>query len=319
MFNPNQQKIFSCVNLQTGKPCPIPERTVLALGTFDGVHIGHKALLLEAKRVAEEKSKNGKYVTSGVFCFSCPPMDILSPNPPKHITTLDLKLSYMAELGVEVAFVADFSQMRDMSAADFIDFLISELSSVSVVCGFNFKFAKEGEGNASLLSKKFGEDSFIIQPVMYGDEPCSSSRIRAALSGGDIKSASEMLGRPFSISGEVIHGKHLGREIGIPTINIAFSEKAVIPLFGIYVSSVCIDGKEYAAVSNIGRRPSVESTDIPNCETHILDYTGDLYGKKVVVRLYERLRDEEKFSSIEELRSAILSDEQAARQYFESI
>lgn len=319
MFNSRNKSLFRCLDLQSGKPCPIPDKTVLALGTFDGVHIGHRELLLKAVEVTKDRCRIGENTRSGVFCFSFPPMDILSEDPPKHITTLDQKLSYMAELGVEVAFVADFLGMRDMSAADFIDFLISELSSASVVCGFNFRFARRGEGNAALLMEKFGENAFVIQPVLYGDEPCSSSRIRTAIAGGDMKSAAEMLGRPFSVVGKVIHGKHLGREMGIPTINIAFSEKSVIPRLGIYVSSVSVDGAEYAAVSNIGKRPSVENTNVPNCETHILDYNGDLYGREATVKLYKFLRDEEKFSSIEKLRSAILSDEQAARKYFESL
>ncbi|MBR3965942.1 MAG: bifunctional riboflavin kinase/FAD synthetase [Clostridia bacterium] len=291
---------------------------VLAIGNFDGVHLGHKRLIKGAVSFAEQLNSNGKKAASGVFCFSVPPADLLMKSPPPHITTLDAKLKIFASLGAEYAVICDFASVKDMEAEDFIGILKDKCSCISIVCGFNFRFGKNGLGTPDMLKKSefFGENAFVFDAVSDDKGAISSSRIRKAVSDGDIELSNRLLGHPFSISGKVIHGKALGRSLGLPTVNQSFDENSLIPQKGIYVSSVIIDGERFSAVTNIGKRPTFEDGDTVNCETHIIDFEGDLYEKDISVRLHKKIRDEKKFSSPEELVRAIEQDIKTAKNYF---
>ncbi|MEE0967835.1 MAG: riboflavin biosynthesis protein RibF [Clostridia bacterium] len=309
------------IELGSGKrldtaPCPL----VLATGNFDGVHLGHKSLIEKAVSYsAELASKTGQVVKSGVFCFSEPPADYLMPTPPAHISTLMRKLDLFSELGAEYAVIASFPHFRDLSPEEFIVFLKNDCYARAIVCGFNFTFGRFGRGDGAMLKEGFGENAFVMPAVRSEDgEVISSSRIRTLAENGDIETVNALLGRPFTITERVKRGKALGRRLGLPTINQNFAEKALIPKPGIYISETVVGGVAYMSVSNIGKRPTVEVDGRINCETHLLDYEGELYGEDISVRLLKRTRDEKKFSSEEELREAICLDVLTAREYFKN-
>lgn len=314
------KSLFTLIDLKSGKKAgdkDIPSALAIAIGNFDGVHLGHKRLISAAVQMAEGFRSNGENVRSGVFCFSAPPADHLMSAPPRHICTLERKLEIAGELGARYALVGDFAALRNMNETEFIDFLKNECKCRAIVCGFNFKFGKGGKGNPETLKSNFGESALVIDAVTTENGvPISSSRIRELLINGDVEKANSLLGHAFSLDGEVLHGKELGRRLGMPTLNQNFSEKALIPKTGIYVSASIIDGKRHPAVTNIGTRPTVEQNGRINAETHLIDYEGELYGKKIRTELLHRLRDEKKFSSEEELRAAVALDVSSAKEYF---
>jgi riboflavin kinase/FMN adenylyltransferase len=311
--------LITFTDLKSGKRLERDEipSLVLATGNFDGVHLGHKALINKAVAVSREMTASGELTESGVFCFRTSPSDLLSDSPPPHICSHEEKLGLFRSLGVRYAVVGDFSRMRDIEFDTFIDFLKSECLCRAIVCGFNFRFGCGGRGSYEDLIKSFGDNAFVIDAVRSEDGiPISSSRIRSMVLCGDVEGAARLLGHFFFLSGKVFHGKALGRRLGLPTVNQNFDDGALIPKKGIYVTSVNIDGRQYAGVTNIGTRPTVENTDRINCETHLLDFDGDLYEKDITVEFRRRLRDEKKFSSEEELRNAIENDVLSAREYF---
>ena len=316
----SHDSFLSFVSLGSGKEADMSSLPplVLAIGNFDGVHLGHKQLILSAVSYAEELRAKGEEARSGVFFFNTPPADILMDSPPPHITTLEEKLEIFASLGVEYAVICDFSYVKDVKAEDFIRILKEKCLCRAIMCGFNFRFGKMGKGTPEMLKKGdfFGENAFVFDAVMDNGSPISSSRIRTAVMDGDIESANRLLGHPFKISGKVIHGKALGRKLGMPTINQSFDENALIPKRGIYISSVKIGEKHFGAVTNIGKRPTFEESDIINCETHIIDFSGDLYDESISTALYKRIREEKKFSSPDELINTIEQDIFTAKKYF---
>ncbi len=289
---------------------------VLALGNFDGVHLAHKSLIRQA---AELASRLGGGTEGGIFCFEKPPCDFLSPSPQKRICTAQQKLSLAAKQGAAVAVLGDFPSMRDLSPTEFIRLLKEEAGCIAVVCGYNFRFGKGGRGSLEDLRKAFGNMAVTVPEMTLCGEEISSTRIRELLLSGDVEGANRLLGHPYSVNGLVVRGKQLGRTLGLPTVNQFFSEELLIPKNGIYASSCTVDGVTYRAVSNVGLRPTVEDADKVNCETHIIGFEGDLYGRELSIDFFTRLRGEKKFSSVEELQKAILQDVNNAKSYFDSI
>lgn len=290
--------------------------TVLALGNFDGVHIGHRALLREAVKKA---TKLG--IAPGVWLFRAPPTDFLKTPPPPHLSTLEEKLLLFRELGIRYAFVEDFEAIGRISPEAFAkDILQGACHCRYAVCGFNYSFGYKGAGTPELLDALFDGAISEIPPVTADDLPVSSTRIRALLTEGNVKRAGEFLGRPYSFKAPVLHGKALGRTLGFPTVNQDFPPLTVIPKPGIYAVTVRIPESPEAVtlygVANIGRRPTVERSEHINCETFILDFSGDLYGKELEIAFIERLRDERRMSGIDELRATIRNDAAMARRIF---
>ncbi len=293
----------------------LPDRPLsIALGNFDGVHLGHKKLLCAARDAAGVSG-----CASAVWTFtSLVKSDASIPS----LTTQEEKRLRFAESGMEYAIFEEFSAVRSMSAAEFAeDYLLRRLRAAAVVCGFNFHFGRGGTGDAALLREILaghGVPLTVIKPVCACGGIVSSTRIRAALTEGDMESAAEMLGRPFSVSLPVLHGNELGRTIGLPTINQDFPAGHIVPARGIYACLCRIGEHTYPGVANIGTRPSVPGDGHVNCETHIIGYDGNLYGENVRVEFFRRLRDERKFPSLDALQSAIRGDIAAAREYFAS-
>ena len=304
--------IVSCVSTHSGNSLPMPSACVLALGSFDGVHLAHRALLSRAKSL-----RDGAFADAacGAFCFLQPPADLLLGNAaPKHLCTLEQKLEHFASCGIEIAILADFSALQSLSPDAFVKEILQEqCHAVAAVCGFNYRFGKNGKGDANLLGSLMPFTEVQAEIRMEGDT-VSSTRIRSLLTKGDVERAARLLSYSYTLRATVLHGKALGRKLGTPTINQAFPDKALIPSHGVYLTRCRMDGIEKFGVSNVGVRPTVENNAHANCETYLLDFSGDLYGKTVDVSFLKMIRPEIKFSSKEELIAQIELDEQAARR-----
>ncbi len=293
--------------------------TVLALGTFDGVHAGHAALLRQAVSAAENLTKkNSINVDPAVWTFSDSP-----DRKSAHLTTLPDKLSLLASMGIRYVFLYDFASVRTVPADVFAErILLNTCGARAAVCGFNFRFGHMAAGTPKLLSEilaSHNADTYIVNAVMLGGAPISSTRIRTLLTEGDVPAAAHCLGRWFSFSLPVVHGKELGRTIGVPTINQNIPEKLLTPCPGTYATAVSVDGILYPGVTNIGIRPSIRENDthIPNAETHIIGYHGWLYDKSVRVYFRFRLRDERQFGTLEALKEQIAHDVDVSASAFD--
>lgn len=273
----------------------------VVLGNFDGLHIGHKELIRQAK-CSDTKCC--------VFTFRENPFG--SP----RIIGIEKKLELLKAMGVDYACVYDFREIKDMSYVSFIDtVLIEKLSCVRAVCGFNFRFGKGAEGDCHKLKaymESLGREAVVCDAVVYEGDTVSSSRIRACLSEGDIPSANAMLGRPYSVDYHVTHGNKIGRSLGFPTINQAYDGVSVKLPYGVYICS-CM-GRP--AITNFGVRPTVTDKNEPFFETFILDYEGDLYGEDIRVEFHLMIRPEKKFSTYEELSRQIAFDVETTKEFF---
>ncbi|MBQ7821967.1 MAG: bifunctional riboflavin kinase/FAD synthetase [Clostridia bacterium] len=294
-------------------PCEMPP-CVVALGNFDGVHTGHTELLKQAVAVAVKRG-----LMPAVFTFAKHPETVLANRNAPSILTLDDKLEIFKELGIERVYLADFEKIRDYSPDRFVSDILRKTINASVaVCGFDFKFGQYGKGTPEMLTRLMDGEAVVIPPVMKRGQPVSSTLIRLAVESGDTEYAAQMLGRPFYIDFPVIHGKELGRSIGVPTINQNFPAGHVIPAHGVYACTVTIGQKKYAGVANVGSHPTVDTDAQINCETHIVGFTGWLYGQKIKVSFYKKIRDEKKFSSIDELVAQIERDIAQTKEYFDT-
>ena len=303
------------IDLATGKEAVLlPEETLsCAIGNFDGVHLGHKALILRAA------SRPGGATKSAVWTFSEPSSRLLDGKI-GLLTTMEERLSLFRALGIDLVFLEDFDSVRNVEAHSFAENILYRQCQVrTAVCGFNFHYGKNAAGTAETLSESFrllGGHAEIIPPCKIDGIIVSSSEIRAALAAGDVGRAAAMLDRPYSLTAVVREGKRLGHRLGFPTINQLFPVERALPRFGVYATRAAVDGKRYYGVSNVGVRPTVEHTTQANCETYILDFDGNLYGKTVKVEFCHFLRPEEKFESPTALRDAISQNITQTRAFF---
>lgn len=292
---------------------------VTALGNFDGVHPGHAHLITQAKEYAK---KNGYDLC--VYTFSEHPSAIKGKTC-SLLTTGEEKKELLEALGCDILFLDSFEDVKDFSCEDFCkNVLVGKLNTRVAFCGKNFRFGKDRSGNFSTLEaemKKLGSDARVIDHVEYKkDTAINSTAIRKLISEGDTEGAEKLLSRPYSFTAKVIHGRHLATHLGAPTINQTFPEGKVVPKNGVYAVCLHVDGKKYIGVANVGTKPTVtdDEKDPPIvCETHIINYKGDLYGKEIKTEFYKKLRDEKKFSSLEELSNAIKANVREAISYFE--
>ena len=276
----------------------------VALGNFDGMHIGHVAVL---EQTAQLKSQG---LTATVMLFDEHSLKGVRGEAPPMLMTGEERLSFLKEKGLEVTLVS-FSEIRDLSPEDFVDtILLGHLNAKAVVCGFNYRFGKNATGDAEMLREicnSKGIQCIVVDEVETDGNPVNSTSIRKAIEKGDISTANKLLGRSFGFASTVIDGDKRGRTWGLPTINQKLPKGLVIPRFGVYKSTVTVDGRVYVGVTNIGLRPTV-GTDTVRSETHILGFDGDIYGKEVDVRLISFIRPEKKFDSFDELILQIKSD-----------
>lgn len=304
---------MTVINLKNGNEIKITDGMTLscALGNFDGVHRGHAALLKKA-------TEKGTCTHSAVWTFRRHPRLCSGDESFSALTTTEQRTALFAGAGIDIVIFCDFPEVKDVSPEDFaLRILYNECHVRRAVCGYNFRYGKNASGTPTALSeelKALGAEEITVDAVKSADGAViSSSAIRRFLEEGDIERANDFLGREFCISLPVSEGQRLGRTLGLPTVNQVFPPHLVIPRHGVYAAKCTVDGKEYKAIANIGVRPTVIShAENVNCETHIIGFSGDLYEKTVPVRLCRFLRDEKKFSSVDELKSAILADEERA-------
>ncbi|MGL5378067.1 MAG: bifunctional riboflavin kinase/FAD synthetase [Cetobacterium sp.] len=285
------------------------ENIYVAIGAFDGIHLGHRELI--DKAVKKAKEAGGK---SAVFTFLNHPLEITNNSKaPKLINSLEEKINILKSLGIDYLILQPFTKdFSNMSPEDFIQKILkNSLNTKEIYVGFNFSFGKGGKANVETLKsygEKLGIITNVINPITMNEEVVSSTLIRKLLSDGKLKLANKFLGEPFSIIGEVAHGRKLGRLMGFPTANLKILNK-VYPPFGIYGGKVRVEGESFVrdAVINIGKNPTLKP-DERSIEVHILDFDEDIYGKNIYVSLVEYLRDEKKFNSMDELKETIKKD-----------
>lgn len=290
-----------------------PNGRALALGTFDGVHLGHRQVIESALRRARDDG-----LVAAVVTFDPHPLRILRPDePPRLLTSTAQKIARVGELGVDELIAIPFTEeLSRQSAEDFCDqVLAGRLGARSVSVGSNFRFGHGAAGDAALLRSCADFEADVVELVQLGGEPVSSSRIRDLLEAGDVARAGELLGAPFAITGRVVEGDRRGRDLNVPTANIAPAEDVIVPGKGIYAGIAAAEGIDPtpAAVS-IGVRPTFEASGPVLVEAHLIDFDGDLYGRTLEVSLLERLRDEVRFDSAEELVEQMRQDVEQARQ-----
>ena len=280
----------------------------LALGYFDGVHLGHKAVILSAVNFAH---KNGN--KSAVITFKDHPCCFFYGVCPKYILTREDRLSHLEVLGVDYVYILDFNaKLCMLSAQDYLkNVLIDNFSPKSISTGFNHYFGAKKSGGVDLLTQMqsvYGYKYFEVPPQKIGKDTISSTAIRNALSKGQIANANEMLGYNFTISGEVIKGQQLGRKIGFRTANLMYPPELIDLPFGVYSVIVHYQNAVYRGITNFGIRPTVSNTNQCSLETHILDFDRDIYGENIAVEFLKMIRLEKKFASIEELKKQIKDD-----------
>lgn len=304
-----------CLSLRSMTAVSPPSSSVLCLGNFDGVHLAHQALIHKAVAFRNEQQKESAI---SVFCFKEPPIRILHPEMrPMLLCTMEDKLRAFADCGAEYVFLAQFSDLHTLSPSAFAKHILQSLCHASaIVCGFNYRFGKGAVGTPQELRSLLPIPLILQEEIQKDGKTVSSTRIRQLLTEGGIEEANRLLGRPFSFSSQVLHGKALGRVMGFPTINQLFPDGLLIPRHGVYASQVTVEGKSYHAISNIGVHPTVDQFAALNCETYLLHFDGDLYGKTVTVKLLSHIRAEEAFDSLEKLIARIREDVAAAEAYF---
>lgn len=280
--------------------------TAIALGKFDGIHLGHQMLI---EKLLKEKRKGRKTL---VFTFGQLPNDVLTGRIHKTIYTAQEKAYYFARLGIDILLEYPFT--KEFAACPpevFVEeCLVKQLGVRSVYVGEDFHFGRGRSGNVGLLrllgAERHFEVNAVVKKTLHG-KVVSSTVIRDMLE-SHFHVANEMLGNPYFVYGEVVHGNHLGHTIGYPTINQRIPEEKMVPAFGVYASRVLLDGVYHTAISNLGQKPTVEGKHQVGLETHILDYQGNLYGKWLQTELLFFIRPEEKFTNMEELQKQISND-----------
>lgn len=281
--------------------------TVVGLGFFDGVHLGHQELI---RQVIETAKKNG--LKSVIITFKKSPAEKFVDNV-EYLTTNEEKEVLISNLGVDYLFELDFDEsLMNLSAEVYIkNVLVKYLSPKFIYTGFNHTFGKGKQGTPKLLelfSEKYGYQYVQIHPVLYKDEPVSSTRIKHVLRKGDVEQATELLGRPYSLEGVVQEGHQLGRTIGFPTANIIYPEKKIQIPFGVYSVSVEIDGENLNGILNFGIKPTVGVDNLPLLEVHIFNFNMNVYNKPIKINLLKWIGEERKFSSLDELKLQIEKD-----------
>ena len=291
---------------------------VIALGFFDGVHLGHGALL---RRAAEEAQKRG--CESAVFTFDRPPKEVITGIPCPLINSPEDRAELVRRLyGIDEMIMVPFDdEMRTTPWDRFVtDILVGRYGAVHLVAGHDHHFGHRNQGSPELLKEKCAELGLgcdIIPAVTLDGVTVSSTHIRKLLEEGDVETARAFLGHPHVLTQTVGHGRQLGRTIGIPTANLVAPPHVLLPKRGVYAAKITLpDGRAFGGVTNVGVRPTVNNGQDVTVEPWILDFDGDLYGQAIRVEFYRRLRDERKFESLEALRAQIQSDALRTREAF---
>lgn len=289
-------------------------RATVAIGTFDGVHVGHQALLRAA---VEDARAAGRPALA--FTFDRHPLELIAPErAPAYLTTPQQRNRLIAATGVDGLVIARFDrEFSCLSPEDFIQQVLKrQLGAESVVVGTNFGFGRERAGDVAYLREVQDRFRFVLhamEPVMIEGAPASSTRVRQLIHAGQIEEAERVLGHPYWLAGNVVRGQQLGRRLGFPTANLALSVRQVIPPDGVYAVIVTLDdGRSFGGACSIGNRPAVPGAG-RSIETFLFDFSEDIYGRSLELRFLRRLREEWSFPSLDALQQQIARDVQAAR------
>ncbi|MBQ1843665.1 MAG: bifunctional riboflavin kinase/FAD synthetase [Lachnospiraceae bacterium] len=286
--------------------------TAVTVGKFDGIHLGHEAL------VSLITSQTG--LKSVMVTFGKSPKKVLFYPDMKYIITEEERNIILEKNGVDVLLVLDFDEaLMHQSPEDFIQMLSDRINMRYLAVGSDFTFGYKGAGNAALLKELSGSIGFdlnVIEKIQNDGRDISSTRIRELISEGNVSEAGKLLGHPYIIAGPVVHGRHLGTRMGIPTINLRPAANKLLPPFGVYITTVEIEGRVYHGITNVGNNPTVSDDNPITIETNILDATGNLYEERATVIFHEYLRPEQKFDSLDDLTTEVRRNISQARDYF---
>lgn len=288
------------------------EGTYIALGSFDGLHIGHRALIDKINKKSKEKK-----CKSMVYTFKNHPLTTINKEKaPKLIINNETKVNLLQKLGIDYAAFVDFDEkFMKMTPEEFIENLVKTFNVKGIVVGFNYRFGYRNLGDTELLQKlsyKFKFELIIIDALMDGNDVISSSLIRRLIRSGNVDIANKYLMEPFLMKGSIVCGKKLGRKLGFPTANLNYNENSVVPKQGIYYTNIKYNKKIFKGITNIGYNPTVNGQQL-TIETFVLDFNKEIYGETIEVYFINKFRDEIKFSSLEELISQLKIDESYAR------
>lgn len=290
--------------------------TAVAVGKFDGVHLGHQAVINLLKAEAEEHG-----LESVIFTFANNPLSLLNPSYcPDPLSTPKQRLELLEATGVDCCVMIDFDRaIAEVTAEDFIDhILVGQLGAKFITLGSDFRFGHKGRGDRAMLLEYGPTRGFAVD---IADEVCegehgtvSSSKIREAVRNGEVARAGEMLGRRYSVRGEVVHGDARGRDLGFPTANLGGDVEGLIPADGVYAGAVVIDGVTHVAAISVGVNLTFEPEGVPRVEAYVLDFEGDLYGKQLEVQFLERIRPMLRFDSVDALVERMHEDVRETRR-----
>lgn len=291
------------------------KQTIYALGFFDGVHLGHQALLAACRNLADAHGCN-----AGVITFTTHPDGLVAGNAPGLINTVEDRRLLLLTGGMDYVAELPFDEeLKNTQWSVFLSGLV-EQGAGGFVCGSDFRFGAGGMGTAEMLESFCKERNLpcaIVPQQMMDGVRVSSTYIRTLIAQGEMEKASTFLGHPHLLSGEVVHGRGLGHTIGIPTANLELPQGVICPKLGVYACVATVEGKEYLAVTNVGTRPTVSGKHI-TVEPWLLDFAGDIYGKRIHLLFYKFLRPERKFNSLEELQAEIQKNGAQTRKFFEN-
>jgi len=284
-------------------------KTYIALGSFDGLHIGHMSLINKTL----ELSKYNK-VKSMVYTFNNHPLSIINKDKvPKLLIDNESKLNILDKIGIDIVNLVDFNiDYMKIAPEQFVINMLKFYNAAGIIVGFNYKFGYKNAGDVSLLeklSKILNFELIVMDSVMYNNNVISSSRIRNLISDGNITEANRMLFQPFMLKGKVIKGKQLGRKLGFPTVNLQYNTEFILPATGVYYTTIEYNGIFYKGITSVGYNPTVEPINIKiSIETYILDFNKNIYDENIKVYFIERMRDEIKFDRLEDLITQLEKD-----------
>lgn len=297
------------------KPVSSVKKTAISLGMFDGVHLGHQSILKVLTQVAKDKN-----LCPSVLSFWPHPRLVFNPDADlKLLNTIEEKTKLIEKAGIEQFFIKEFDEdFRNLTGKEFVkEFLIKKLNVKYLMVGYDHVFGKNKSGNFDLLKKMSAEYDFEViqmEAVQHENKNISSTKIRKAISEGNIKEANAMLGYPYSITGKVIHGKKVGRTIGYPTANIEIPPHKILPKNGAYITEVFIGNKLYKGMTSIGTNPTVNGDSL-QVETYILDFDKEIYDQEITVHFREHLHDEIKFDGLEKLIERLDEDKRITEEF----
>lgn len=288
--------------------------TAAAIGKFDGLHLGHKRLLEE---ILEQK-KNG--LAACVFTFDPAPAVLFGENDGKELMTREEKRVQLERMGVDILIEFPLTmQTAAILPKDFVtEILVKQMNVKFIAAGTDLSFGAGGRGNAQLLAEMADQYRYqvkTIDKVRFGEKEISSTYVREQVEEGNMLLAEQLLGRPYTIIGKVVHGNRIGRTLGMPTVNVLPPESKLMPPCGVYYSSVLYSGRKYRAISNVGYKPTVTSERILGVETYLYDFDQEIYGEEIEVCLHEFKRPEHKFAGLEELKAQLMKDIQMGEEW----